>query len=88
MPSFYISETVKIVIPVKNENTKGSGSLIEDVKRLFPSVRPTGGAAANGLAEAPLSPEQADAVRSAAAFLSGPERQALLSILTQFASPV
>ncbi|MBR5345317.1 MAG: PD-(D/E)XK nuclease family protein [Clostridia bacterium] len=34
-------------------------SLIEDVKRLFPSVRHTGGAAADGLEDAPLSPEQA-----------------------------
>ena len=34
-----------------------------------------------------LAPEQIDAVRKAAQFLEGPERQALLSILTQFTAP-
>ena len=35
-----------------------------------------------------LSPVQAQAVRTAAALMSGRERQTLLSILAQFASPV
>ena len=35
-----------------------------------------------------LSPEQAQAVHTAAALMSGRERQTLLSILAQFASPV
>ena len=34
-----------------------------------------------------LAPEQIDAVRKAAQFLEGPDRQALLSILTQFTAP-
>lgn len=34
-----------------------------------------------------LAPEQIDAVRKAAQFLEGAERQALLSILTQFTAP-
>ena len=35
-----------------------------------------------------LSPEQAQAIRRAAELMSGKERQALLSVLAQFASPV
>ena len=35
-----------------------------------------------------LSPEQAAAVRKAAGLLTGPDRQALLSVLSQFSSPV
>ena len=34
-------------------------SLMEDIRRLFPAVRHTGGAAADGLADPPLSAEQA-----------------------------
>ena len=60
-------------LPIETARGSGGGVYLADWYRPYRST---------------LSPEQAAAVRSAADLFSGSERQTLLSILTQFASPV